>query len=173
MDTDETMMGLALDEARVALRAGHLPVGAVIARGEEVLGRARKTMGSNHLDHAEMNVFRSVFIGSYSYSRSEPITLYTTLEPCIMCWGTLLHLPIQRLVYAMPDAYGGCASIEIDHQPPRHHGRPREVRAGVRKEEARLLLLEFLDTTEEPFWVNGGAPEFVAQVRAVSAGDTR
>jgi len=158
-------MGFALEEARTALEVGHLPVGAVVALGGKVLGRGRKTMASNHLDHAEMNVFRSVFTGPYSLSRSDPITLYVTLEPCIMCWGTLRHLPIKRLVYAMPDAYGGCASIEFHGHPPRHLSRPLEVLAGVRQEEARLLFLQFLETTTEPFWVNGGAPEFVAQVR--------
>lgn len=170
MDRDETMMGFALDEARRALDAGHLPVGAVLASGERLLGRGRKAMGSNHLDHAEMRVFREVFTGSYSYARSEAITLYTTLEPCIMCWGTLLHLPVQRLVYAMPDAYGGCASITLVGEPPRHAGRQREVRGNVRRDEARGLFRQFLDTTTEPFWVDGGAREFVDQVRAQESG---
>jgi tRNA(adenine34) deaminase len=165
MKTDEAMMGMALEEAQLALDEGHLPVGAVIALEGTVLGRGRKSMESNHLDHAEMAVFRRVFSGDYQLSRSDPITLYTTLEPCIMCWGTLRHLPIRRLVYAMPDAYGGCASAKLEPDPPRHSSRPLEVVAGLRQEEARVLFETFLNTTQEIFWVEGGASEFVDQVR--------
>ncbi|MDQ1159010.1 tRNA(adenine34) deaminase [Sphingomonas sp. SORGH_AS 950] len=165
MDQDETMMGMALDEARSALAEGYLPVGAVLASDGTLLGRGRKGMESNHLDHAEMVVFRQVFSGDYRYTRADPISLYTTLEPCIMCWGTLRHLPIRRLVYAMSDPYGGCAAAEVTPTPPRHLSRPLEVIAGVRQREARELFRRFLDTTTESFWINGGASEFVAQVR--------
>lgn len=166
MDRDHHMMGLALEEAQAALDSGYFPVGAVLARGDEVIGRAHKSMGSNHLEHAEMNLFRAVFTGDYNFSRSDPITLYTTLEPCIMCWGTARHLPIARLAYAMTDAYGGCASVTLGNPPPRHRLRPLQIVAGLRRDEACALFLRFLDQTDEPFWTGGGAPEFIAEVRA-------
>ena len=83
-----------------------------------------------------------------------------------MCWGTARHLPIARLVYAMPDAYGGCAAVTLGDPPPRHRDRPLEITANLRREEARALFLQFLDRTDEPFWTGGGAPDFVAEVRA-------
>lgn len=54
---DDHMMGLALAEAKVALGQGIFPVGAVLASGTQILGRSHKTMVSNHLNHAEMNLF--------------------------------------------------------------------------------------------------------------------
>lgn len=113
-----------------------------------------------------MVVFRAVFQGDYSFSRQDNLCLYTTLEPCIMCWGTLRHLPITRLVYAMEDAYGGCAEVSDAALPPRHQSRPLSICRGVRREEARELFRQFLDVTHEPFWVAGGAPEFVQAVRS-------
>ncbi|OLP58045.1 CMP deaminase [Xaviernesmea oryzae] len=163
---DAALMGEALAQASLALEAGIFPVGAVLATGEgQVIGRAHKTMASNHLDHAEMNLFRSVFVSPYSHQRGDGLTLYTTLEPCIMCFGTLLHLPISRLVYAMPDAYGGCAAVRLAPSPPRHAEREVDITGGVRLEEARTLFRQFLDTTEEGFWRKGGAPHFQAAVR--------
>ncbi|GLK55619.1 tRNA(adenine34) deaminase [Methylopila capsulata] len=163
---DHEMMGYALEEARQALAKAHFPVGAVLTIGERVVATGHKAMGSNHLDHAEMVVFRAVFQGDYDYSRQDSLGLYTTLEPCIMCWGALRHLPITRLVYAMEDAYGGCAEVPDDVLPPRHRGRPVAIRRGVRRGEARALFSQFLDSTQEPFWLTGGAPEFAAAVRS-------
>jgi len=163
--SDEDMMGEALSEAASALEAGVFPVGAVLARGGRILGRARKTMASNHLSHAEMNLFHRVFMGDYRFARADGLTLYTTLEPCVMCFGTLLHLPITRLVFAMEDAYGGCASVTLNGAPPRHQHRRVEIAGGVRRSEARALFATFLDTTSEPFWREGGAPPFQTAVR--------
>ncbi|MEH3116797.1 MAG: deaminase [Methylorubrum populi] len=167
---DHLMMGHALEEAQRALVNMHFPVGAVLATGQHVIATGHKAMGSNHLDHAEMVVFRAAFQGDYGFSREDGLCLYTTLEPCIMCWGTLRHLPIIRLVYAMEDAYGGCAHVSDAALPPRHQSRPLLVSRGVRREEARELFRQFLDTTHEPFWVTGGAAEFAESVRATSTG---
>lgn len=162
---DEEMMGLALAEASAALQAGVFPVGAVLATPDRVLGRSHKHMGSNHLAHAEMNLFHSVFNGDYPFQRGDGITLYTTLEPCVMCFGTFLHLPLQRLVFAMEDAYGGCAGTRMHPAPPRHQHSAPQIVGGLHRNESRALFARFLQATDEPFWVNGGAPEFQAAVR--------
>lgn len=163
---DEYMMGLALAEAKVALDAGVFPVGAVLATGNHVLGRSHKTTVSNHLNHAEMNLFHQVFRGNYTFSRNDGLTLYTTLDPCIMCFGTMLHLPITRLVFAMEDAYGGCGHTRLENPPPRHLSRAVEVIGGVRRSDACKLFADFLDTTTEEFWLTGGASHFQAAVKA-------
>ncbi|MBB6505092.1 tRNA(adenine34) deaminase [Sphingomonas endophytica] len=112
-------------------------------------------MGSNHLDHAETIAFRHVFI------------LQTTLEPCVMCWGTLRHLPISRLVYAIPIPIPMAAvrrPIWCRPRPATARG-PVAVVAGVRQLEARALFRRFLKATAEPFRVRGAARGFVADVR--------
>ncbi len=159
------MMGEALSEARLAFREGVFPVGAVLVAGQKLVARARKTMASTHLHHAEMNLFREVFGGDHEFTRADVLTLYTTLEPCSMCWGTILHLPISRLVYAMEDPYGGCASSRMDDLPPRHRDRALSVCGGVLRNEARELFAAFLEGTSEAFWRQGGAPQFQSAVR--------
>ncbi|MBN8951512.1 MULTISPECIES: deaminase [unclassified Rhizobium] len=165
-ENDDQMMGLALAEAKAALDRGIFPVGAVLAAGGRILGRSHKTMASNHLNHAEMNLFHQVFMGDYRFSRDDDLTLYTTLEPCIMCFGTMLHLPITRLVFAMPDAYGGCGHVRLENSPPRHAARAVEVVGGVRRADACKLFAKFLATTTEAFWLTGGASHFQAAVKA-------
>jgi len=166
MNTDEHMMDHALAEARLALDMGVFPVGAVLASGSRLVGRAHKTMASNHLSHAEMILYHKVFVGEYAYTRDENLTLYTTLEPCIMCLGTTLHLPVTRVVYAMSDDYGGCGATKLEPAPPRHLSRQLLIQGGLRRREACKLFGEFLDNTTEPFWQQGGANHFQAAVRA-------
>ncbi|ENN89305.1 CMP/dCMP deaminase zinc-binding protein [Rhizobium freirei PRF 81] len=163
---DECMMELALAEARIALERGVFPVGAVLSAGSQILGRSYKTMISNHLNHAEMNLFHQVFEGDYAFSRADNLTLYTTLEPCIMCFGTMLHLPITRLVFAMEDTYGGCAHVRLENAPPRHLSRSIEIVGGVGRLDACKLFADFLDATADEFWLTGGAPHFQATVKA-------
>lgn len=171
---DEYMMGFALAEAKIALDAGVFPVGAVLAAGNRVLGCAHKTMASSHLNHAEMNLFHEVFKGNYAFSRNDELTLYTTLDPCIMCFGTMLHLPITRLVFAMEDAYGGCAHMRLENPPPRHVSRAVEIIGGIRRLDACKLFADFLDRTTEKFWLTGGASHFQAAVKAeIEAGMLR
>lgn len=153
---DEPFMRAALAEAARALDLGVMPVGAVMVYRGAIVARAHKTMGSNHLDHAEINLMRALFQGDYAFERPEMI-LYTTLEPCLMCYGTLRHCSIGRLVYALEDPYGGVSHLDDATLPPRHRTRGLTVTAGVLREEVRGLFRRFLATTEEPFWREGGA----------------
>ncbi|MEH3147278.1 MAG: nucleoside deaminase [Methylobacterium frigidaeris] len=155
-DADTVLMRLALEEAEAALALGIMPVGAVLAHRGTAIGRAHKTMTSNHLDHAEMNLMRATFQGDHGLPRPE-LTLYTTLEPCLMCYATMRHLSIGRLVYALEDPYGGAAHLDDAALPERHRSRPLAVTGGVLREEVRQLLRRFLSITDEPFWRAGGA----------------
>jgi tRNA(adenine34) deaminase len=107
-DMDESMMRRALDEAWACERWGDVPVGAAIARGEEVLasaGNARERLG-DPTAHAEVLTLRAAAAAVGSW-RLDGCTLYVTLEPCAMCSGALVLARIQRLVYAAPDPKAG------------------------------------------------------------------
>ncbi|MBW1646073.1 MAG: nucleoside deaminase, partial [Deltaproteobacteria bacterium] len=97
---DRFFMSLALDEARLAFLAGETPVGAVAVRRGRVIARAgnRKEAKSLALAHAEMEVLAqaSRVVGDW---RLEEVTLYVTLEPCLMCAGAMLQARLGRLVY--------------------------------------------------------------------------
>src|SRR6266481_1093569 len=100
---DEYYMRIALEEAKKSFDANLLPVGAVLVEDGKVVGKAQKSEShSYYLDHAEILALRDA-LKTKQYKPEKDLTLYTTLEPCIMCWGTILQSPVKRVVYAMED----------------------------------------------------------------------
>ena len=138
-------MAEALMEARKALAAGEVPIGAVIANPEgTVIGRGFNHPISSHdpTAHAEVMALRDAAtrIGNY---RLTGLTLYCTLEPCVMCAGAIVHARIGRVVFGAPDPKAGAVGsiynvlndARLNHQP--------QIVAGVRELECRQLLQEF------------------------------
>ena len=109
-DYDQIFMEMALEEARLALAEGEVPVGAVITCGTEILARAHNCpiAMSDPSAHAEMLAIREAakLRGNY---RLTGTTLYVTLEPCVMCTGAIIHARIGRLVFGTRDPKGGGA----------------------------------------------------------------
>ena len=142
---DETMMLLALEQARAAEAAGEVPVGAVILspQGEVVAhGENRVLRDSHPTAHAEMVALRAAgeVLGNY---RLVGCTLYSTLEPCSMCAGAILHARIARLVFAASDPKAGaCGSVlDVMNHPRLNH--QVEMVAGVLAQECGQMLTEF------------------------------
>jgi tRNA(adenine34) deaminase len=110
--SDEEFMAEALELAREAERAGEVPVGAVVVLKGEVIGRGRNAPVELHdpSAHAEMVALREAAsaIGNY---RVEQATLFSTLEPCVMCAGALVAARVARLVFGARDLrFGGVRS---------------------------------------------------------------
>jgi tRNA(adenine34) deaminase len=108
----DDFMRMALDLAREAEAAGEVPVGAVVVLDDRVIGRGRNSPISRNdpTAHAEMLALReaSAAIGNY---RLEGVTLYCTLEPCVMCAGALVTARISRLCFGARDLrFGGVRS---------------------------------------------------------------
>src|SRR5690606_16164388 len=105
---DEFFMKLALEEARKAADSGEVPVGAVIAAGDQLLARCHNSteMLTDVTAHAEILAITaaSQHLGS---KYLHDCTIYVTLEPCVMCAGALRWAQIGRVVYAAPDDKGG------------------------------------------------------------------
>lgn len=109
---DEGFMGEALELARQAERAGEVPVGAVVVLNGEIIGRGRNAPVEMHdpSAHAEMAALRAAAIAIGNY-RVEGATLYSTLEPCVMCAGLLVAARVERLVFGARDLrFGGVRS---------------------------------------------------------------
>jgi tRNA(adenine34) deaminase len=141
---DERMMTLALEDARDAAEAGDVPVGAVVARGEQVLGRAgnARERDQDPTAHAEILALRQAAraVGSWHL---EGCTIYVTLEPCAMCAGALVLARIDRLVYGTADPKAGfCGSLGNLVQDPRLN-HAVEITAGVLEGECAELLRSF------------------------------
>ena len=144
MEADFHYLGEALEQARAALAAGEVPVGAVLVGEGRVLARAynRPISLNDPTAHAEVLVLREAAarLGNY---RLPGTTVYVTLEPCIMCVGALVQARVARLVFGAPDPKGGaCISLYRLPEDPRLNHR-LEVTGGVREAECRELLQEF------------------------------
>jgi len=141
---DSGWMREALAEAGRAAAAGEVPIGAVVVRGGEVIGRGynRRETDRDPLAHAELLAIREAarWMGGW---RLTECTLYCTLEPCPMCAGALVNSRIERLVYGAADPKAGwCGTLGNLVQEPRLNHR-LEVTAGVLAEESAALLRGF------------------------------
>jgi len=137
-------MRIALDEARAAALADEVPIGAVVVRAGELLARDHNRV-REQCDvgaHAELLALRSA-ARKLGVVRLTECVVYTTVEPCFMCAGALVHARVRRVVWGVRDPkFGGCASLGnvLDHPAANHRVAWRE---GVLAEEARVLLQEF------------------------------
>ncbi len=141
---DHLYMSLALDEARLAWLADEIPVGAVAVCGGRVIarGRNRKEEKRLALSHAEIEVVQAASRQLSDWRLSE-VTLYVTLEPCLMCAGALLQARIGRVVYGCPDPKAGALTTlyKLGEDQRLNHTFP--VRSGVFAAEAAALLQGF------------------------------
>jgi tRNA(Arg) A34 adenosine deaminase TadA len=137
-------MRLALDEARAAAAGGEVPVGAVVARGTEILaiGRNRMRDWNDPTAHAEIVALRAAAerIGD---CRLDGCDLWVTLEPCAMCAGAIALARIGRLYFATPDPKGGAVlhGPMLFGQPTCHHAP--EIYSGIGEAEAAEMLRAF------------------------------
>jgi len=142
--TYDEWMGLALAEAARAAGAGDVPVGAVIARGGEIIAAAhnRRTLDADPTAHAEILAIRAAAkaIGDW---RLGGCTLIVTLEPCCMCAGAIVLARLDRLVYGAADAKAGAVDTLYDICRDERLNHRVEVVAGVRANECAGALTRF------------------------------
>lgn len=146
MQPHETYMRRCLALGRAALEAGETPVGALILRGDVILGEGREETRSllDPSAHAEVQAIRAACrtLGSADLSGC---TLYTTVEPCVLCAYVLRRAGVSRVVYGIPTGQAGgvtsryaiLADSELTRWPA-----PPEIVAGVLAEECLALLRE-------------------------------
>lgn len=144
--SDIDYMQAALEFARRAAVQGEVPVGALVVKGEEVIGQGwnHPIAGHDPTAHAEIVALRAAAHHAQNY-RLEGCTLYVTLEPCAMCMGALITARVKRLVFGAWDAKAGaCGSVlDLSREPRLAHGL--DVFGGVCSEESAALLKEFFE----------------------------
>ena len=140
---DERFMEEALALAREAFADGEVPVGCVITKGDQIVGRGRnrREKGKSALAHAELEAIDEACrtLGGW---RLWECTLYVTLEPCPMCAGAILNARIPRVVYGARDAKCGAVrsvcslfSMAFNHHP--------QVEQGILEQPCAALLTDF------------------------------
>ena len=140
---DVFYMDQALALAAEAAAEGEVPVGCVVVRGGEIVGRGRnrREVGKNALAHAELEAIHDACknLGGW---RLWECTLYVTLEPCPMCAGAIINARIPRVVYGASDAKAGsCGSVcNLFSMAYNHHP---VVQSGIREAECAAQLKQF------------------------------
>ena len=147
---DERFMGLALDEARAAVAAGEVPVGAVVVLDGRVIGRGHnQPLGlKDPTAHAEVLALRAAaqVMGNYRLGGAD---LYATVEPCAMCCGAAVLARVARVVYGAPDPKAGAARTLYRLLEDARLNHQAAVRGEVRGEESAALLREFFQSKRQ------------------------
>ena len=143
-ERDAGMMRLAITQAKMAEQAGEVPVGAVLAREDEVLGVGyNQPIGANDpTAHAEIVALRDAALLERNY-RLPGTTLYVTLEPCAMCAGALMHARVARLVIGTREPRAGVVRSQLGLLDESFFNHRIDIVEGVMREECSELLKLF------------------------------
>ncbi len=138
-EKDEKYMRLAIEEAKLALEADEVPIGAIIVVGGRIVGRGHNLVETlvDVTAHAELQAITaaaSTIGGKYL----NDCTLYVTVEPCPMCAGALAWSQIGRIVYGASDTKRGFSTISDNILHPR-----TVVTSGVLRDECERLMTDF------------------------------
>jgi tRNA(adenine34) deaminase len=144
MKTDIQFMQAALIAANQSSVENEIPVGAVMVQNQTIIAEAHNRTISLHdpTAHAEILAIREAGKQFKNY-RLPDLTLYVTLEPCIMCMGALIHARIKRIVYGAKDLkWGGCGSLyHMENDPRMNH--EIQVIGGICENECRQIIQSF------------------------------
>lgn len=145
----------ALVLAEQALADGEFPVGCVIVHEDTVIAEGRRTHtlenAVNEIDHAEIIALRALYALPVQPARSE-LTLYATMEPCLMCFAAIMLSGIRRVVYAYEDAMGGGTSCDRTVLPPLYRDADMEIVSKVMRNESLDLFKQFFRLPGNMYW---------------------
>jgi tRNA(adenine34) deaminase len=152
MNVDEQFMARALEEAEQALVNGEFPVGCVMVLDGRIVAHGKRSNSldqANEMDHAEINALRNL-LNRGLISDLSRVTVYSTMEPCLMCFATMLVNGIHRYVYGYEDAMGGGTNLPLGQLAPLYRELTPEITGGVlRRQSLDLFKRFFLDTSSK------------------------
>ena len=151
----ESWMSLALEAAAEALDQGEFPVGCVIVGDQEVVATGARfgTIGRegvfSEVDHAEIRALRQLA----AHGRSgKGLTLYCTMEPCLMCFAAAVLAGIHTVVYAYEDVMGGGTGCDLTRLAPLYRRSAISVVPGVMRSQSLELFYRFFSREGNPYW---------------------
>jgi len=156
-ESDTRMMAEALEMAARALDQGEFPVGCVIAKDGSVVARGHRTgtatEAENEIDHAEINALRQLSLIDPQIDRSH-LVLYSTMEPCLMCFAAIMLSGIGRIVYAYEDVMGGGTRCNRSAMAPLYRDASLKVTVGVLRESSLALFRRFFADPGNAYWAD-------------------
>ena len=157
MENHEKYMQVALKQAKEALEQGEFPVGAVFVYDGQVVasgkrGHTREQKETvNEIDHAEILALRS-FLSQETDIPAGDLTVYSTMEPCLMCYSTMILNGIRNFVYAYEDVMGGGTNLPFDRLKPLYSEMKVHIIPHVLREQSLELFQQFFSNPENLYW---------------------
>ncbi|MDP6916371.1 MAG: tRNA adenosine(34) deaminase TadA [SAR86 cluster bacterium] len=139
-----SFMEEALIEAKKALKKGEVPIGAVVVLGEDIIGRGynQPITNSDPTAHAEIMALRDAAMNLKNY-RLKDTLVFTTLEPCLMCAGALVHARIKKLIYSASDPKSGVIESNGNLMQSAFLNHKISYEGGILKEDSSEILKNF------------------------------
>jgi len=160
---NDHFMKKALELAEDALSQGEFPVGCVMVHQSEILVTGARTGttgdGKNELDHAEMVALRCLIDLDEPINHGD-VTVFCTMEPCLMCYAALILAGIGKIVYAYEDVMGGGISCERSRFKPLYKNSPITVVADVLRTESLKLFQAYFSNPVNNYWKNSLLAEY-------------
>jgi len=148
-------MKKALDQAEHALAEGEFPVGCVMVYQGKILvtGSRKGTIGAarNEIDHAEMVALRRLIEIEDKIDPAK-ITVFCTMEPCLMCYAALILAGVGEIVFAYEDAMGGGTGCELSRLKPLYKNSPVRVVPGVMRAESLNIFKTYFSNPANSYW---------------------
>ncbi len=150
-------MRFALEQARAALEQGNFPVGVVFVHRGQILASGQRVHTQkeketvNEIDHAEILALRH-FLSMESKVSTAELTVYSTMEPCLMCYSTLILNGIRNIVYAYEDVMGGGTNLPLEQLSPLYREMKIHISAKVLREQSLKLFKQFFSNPENNYW---------------------
>ncbi len=157
MINHEKYMQVALEQAEEALHQGEFPVGAVFVHEGRVIatGQRAHTSGRlaqvNEIDHAEILALRS-FLAEDTEIPAREIVVYSTMEPCLMCYSTMILNGIRKIVYAYEDVMGGGTNLPLGKLRPLYAGMDVDITPHILRGQSLELFQKFFSNPENEYW---------------------
>ena len=168
MDNHDIYMREALQEAKEAFAAGEFPVGCVMEYESEIISRGQRinsrTPNENELDHSEIVALRKIF-GQHPEKDRSRIVVYSTMEPCLMCYVTLLLNGIRTIVYGYEDIMGGGTNLDLQTLNPLYREMSVEIIPHILRRESLELFNAFFAEQDNTYWKDSPLARYtVAQI---------
>lgn len=141
-ERDQKWMAQALCEAQLAIANGELPIAAILVGGDNEVTRAQTQTGRRKSMTGHAELWALIEAQKRVYSADKPLTIFTTLEPCVMCLGAAIQCGVDEIVFAMdapPD--GGSKYVENIASSGQ---RAPVIRSGIMREQAIKLMRDFV-----------------------------
>ncbi|MCP3874927.1 MAG: nucleoside deaminase [Desulfobacteraceae bacterium] len=150
-------MGLALEQAQKSFDKGEFPVGCVIVQNGKVIasgarkGTTQERPFFSEIDHAEIRALKHLETVNIEID-PEKLVLFSTMEPCLMCFGAIILAGIKKIVYAYEDPMGGGTKCELQQLPMLYKHCKINIVSKVLRQKSLDLFYDFFNKENNLYW---------------------